>query len=113
MKKSGPGSRAVMNAAAGEEIAGLSTTPRIPEIGVCKLAARKRSDGKYAWVHFQHRPDGTRKVLARGEVDTKTRLVDVLEAANSALKSIYGVVLQAAEFDTCTRDGKKDSGIVH
>ena len=49
-------SQAVMNIGTGEEIAGLWATPRIPDIGIYKLTAKKRLDGKFEWVHFQHRP---------------------------------------------------------
>jgi hypothetical protein len=40
-------------------------------------------------------------------------LGDVLEATNSALKRIYGIIMQVAEFDAYMLDGKKDSGIFH
>ena len=85
-------------------------SPRIPEIGVYKLAAKKRKDGTYEWVHFQHRLDGTRKVLFRGEVESRMRLADVLDAANKTLTRVYGVVMQVAEFDMKTTDGKKFDG---
>ncbi len=104
--------QAVMNVAAGEEIAGLWVTPQIPQIGVYKLSAKKRADGIYEWVHFQHRLDGTRKVLFRGEVESKARLADVLELTNKTLTRIYGVVMQVADFDTYTLDGKKFDGPV-
>jgi hypothetical protein len=96
----------------GEEIAGLWATPQIPQIGVYKLAAKKRLDGKFEWVHFQHRLDGTRKVLFRGEVESKARLADVLDATNRTLTRIYSVVMQVAEFETSTLDGKKFDGLV-
>jgi len=101
-----------MNVDKGEEIAGIWATPQIPEIGVYKLAAKKRIDGKFEWAHFQHRPDGTRKVLARGDVETRERLAVVLDAANTALNRIYGVVMQIAEFSASTVDGKKLNGPV-
>jgi hypothetical protein len=69
-------------------------------------------DGKFEWVHFQHRLDGTRKVLARGDVETKIRLADVLDATNKALKRIYGVVMQSADFSATTTDGMKFDGPV-
>ena len=97
----------------GEEIAGLWATPRIPDIGIYKLAVKKRLDGKFEWVHFQHRVDGTRTVLLRGEAESKDRLAAVLEVTNSTLSRIYGIVMLAAKFDTYTLDGRKDSGIVH
>jgi len=105
-------SQAVMNVDKGEEIAGLWATPQIPDIGIYKLTAKKRLDGKFEWVHFQHRLDGTRKVLARGEVETKMRLGDVLDATNTALKRIYGVIMQVTDFNASTVDGKKFDGPV-
>ena len=112
MKDADMRSQAVMNLDKGEEIAGLWATPQIPQIGVYKLAAKKRLDGKFEWVHFQHRLDGTRKVLFRGEVESKIQLADVLDATNKTLARIYNVVMQVAEFETSTLDGKKFDGPV-
>jgi hypothetical protein len=102
-----------MNVAEGETIAGMWASPRIPEIGVYKLAAKKRKDGIFEWVHFQHRLDGTRKVLFRGEVETKARLADVLEAANKTLQRVYGVTMSAADCDVSTLNGRTSGDIVH
>jgi hypothetical protein len=112
MKRSDAASQAVMRVDKGEEIAGLWTTPQIPQVGVYKLAAKKRLDGKFEWVHFQHRLDGTRKVLFRGEGESSVRLADVLDATNKTLTRIYGVVMQVAEFETSTLNGKKFDGPV-
>jgi hypothetical protein len=112
MTGSGKNAQAVMNVAAGEKIAGLWATPRIPDIGMYKLAVKKRLEGKFEWVHFQHRPDGTRKVLLRGEIDSKDRLAAVLEVTNSTLSRIYGVIMQASEFSAATIDGRKFDGPV-
>jgi hypothetical protein len=38
------------------------------------------------------------------------RLADVLDAVDKTPKHIYGVVMQVAEFDTSTPDGKKFDG---
>jgi hypothetical protein len=105
-------SQAVLNIDAGEEIAGLWATPRIPDIGIYKLTAKKRLDGKFEWVHFQHRPDDTRKVLLRGEVASGDLLGAILSVTNSTLSRIYGVVMQAADFSASTTDGKKFDGPV-
>jgi len=113
MTGSDKNAQAVMNVSAGEKVAGLWATPRIADIGIYKLAVKKRLDGKFEWVHFQHRPDGTRRVLLRGELDSRDRLAAVLEVTNSTLSRVYGVIMQAAEFDTFTIDGRKDGGIVH
>ena len=102
-----------MNVDKGEEIAGLWATPQIPQIGVYKLVVKKRVDGIYEWAHFQHRPDGTRKVLFRGELETKIRIADVLDAANKTLRNVYGVTMSVADADISTLDGRKSSDTVH
>jgi len=102
-----------MNVDKGEEIAGLWATPQIPQIGVYKLIVKKRTDGIYEWVHFQHRLDGTRKVVFRGELEAKTRIADVLEATNKTLLKIYGVTMSLADADISTLDGRKSSDTVH
>ncbi|HWR73852.1 MAG TPA: hypothetical protein VN604_11840 [Nitrospirota bacterium] len=106
-------SQAVMNVDKGESIAGLWATPQIPQIGVYKLAVKKRKDGMFEWVHFQHRPDGTRKVLFRGEVESVERVSVVLDAANKTLGRVYGVAMSVADADMTTLDGRKADGKVH
>jgi hypothetical protein len=113
MKKSDLRSQAVMNVDKGEEIEGLWSTPQIPQIGVYKLAVKKRKNGIFEWVHFQHRLDGTRKVLFRGELETKVRIADILEAANKTLRNVYGVTMSVADMDISTLDGGKSSDTVH
>ena len=113
MKKPDLKSQAVMSVDKGEEIEGLWATPQIPQIGVYKLVVKKRTDGIYEWVHFQHRLDGTRKVLFRGELETKLRIADVLDAANKTLRSVYGVTMSVADVDISTLDGRKSSDTVH
>jgi hypothetical protein len=105
--KEKPKVQAIMNVQNGEEIAGMWVTPQIPQIGMYKLLAKKKKDGTCEWVHFQQREDGTKKVLFRGDVESKTRLMDVVEAANKTLSRIFGVRLNVAEFDMYTIDGKK------
>ena len=68
-----------MNVDKGEKVAGIWGTPQIPGIGIYKLAVKERLDGRFEWVHFQLRLDGTRKVLLLGEIDSKDRLSAVLE----------------------------------
>jgi len=113
MKKPDLKSQAVMSVDKGEEIEGLWATPQIPQIGVYKLVVKKRVDGVFEWVHFQHRLDGTRKVLFRGELETKLRIADVLDAANKTLRSVYGVTMSVADVDISTLDGRKSSDTVH
>ncbi len=102
-----------MNVDKGESIEGMWATPQIPEIGVYKLVAKKRVDGMYEWVHFQHRPDGTRKVLFRGEVESKERLAIVLEASNKQLQNIFGVTMLFADVSMKTLDGRSTDNKVH
>ncbi len=97
----------------GETIEGMWAAPEIPEVGGYKLVAKKRADGVYEWVHFQHRPDGTRKVLFRGEVESKERLAVVLEAANKQLQNIFGVSLSSADVSVRTLDGRSTDNKVH
>jgi hypothetical protein len=113
MKKPDLRSQAVMNVDKGESIEGLWATPQIPQIGVYKLVVKKRVDGVFEWVHFQHRLDGTRKVLFRGELETKLRIADVLDAANKTLRNVYGVTMSVADVDISTLDGRKSSDTVH
>ncbi len=97
----------------GETIEGMWATPQVPQIGTYKLMAKKRVDGVIEWVHFQHRPDGTRKVLFRGEVETKERLAVVLEAANKHLHNIFGITMSAADISMKTLDGRGTDNRVH
>jgi len=108
-----PKSQAVMHIERGEELAGMWATPQMPQIGVYKLIAKKRADGKFEWVHFQHRQDGTRKVLFRGELESRARIAEVVDATNRTLTRVYGVVMQVADFDRKTLDGRKTDGTVH
>ncbi len=113
MKKPDLKAQAVMNVDKDESIEGLWATPQIPQIGVYKLVVKKRTDGVFEWAHFQHRLDGTRKVLFRGEVETKIRIADILEAANKTLRNVYGVTMSVADVDISTLDGRKASDTVH
>ena len=113
MKKSNLRSQAVMNVDKGESIEGLWATPHIPQIGVYKLVVKKRTDGIFEWVHFQHCLDGTRKVLFRGELETKVRIADVLEVANKNLHNVFGVTMSVADVGISTLDGRKSSDTVH
>jgi hypothetical protein len=113
MKKSGLKAQAVMHVDKDESIEGLWATPQIPQIGVYKLAVKKRMDGILEWVHFQHRLDGTRRVLFRGELESKVHIADVLDAANKTLLKVYGVTMAIADVDISTLDGRKSSGTVH
>ncbi len=113
MKKSDLKSQAVMSVEKGESIEGMWATPQIPQIGVYKLAAKKRVDGVYEWVHFQHKRDGTRKVLFRGEVESKERLAVVLDLSNKQLVGLFGVTMSPADISMKTLDGMSADNKVH
>ena len=113
MKKPDLRSQAVMHVDKGESIEGLWATPQIPQIGVYKLVVKKRIDGIYEWAHFLHRLDGTRKVLFRGELESKVRIADVLDSANKTLLKIYGVTMSSADANISTLDGRKAGDTVH
>ncbi len=108
-----PKPQAVMHIEKGEEVAGMGATPQIPHVGVYKLIAKKRADGKIEWVHFQHRPDGTRKVLFRGELESRAHVTDVLDGTNKTLTRVHGVVMQVADFDMQPLADRKTGGKVH
>ena len=97
----------------GESIEGMWATPQIPQIGVYKLAAKKRVDSVYEWVHFQHLPDGTRKVLFRGEVGSKDQLDVVLDVSNKQLQKLFGVTMSSADVSMKTLDGRSADHLVH
>lgn len=113
MKKPELITQAVMNVNEGGKIAGMWASPPIPEIGIYKLAAKQRKDGICEWVHFQHRLDGTRKVLFRGEVETKASIDVVLDAANETLQRVYGVTMSIADCDISRLNARTSDDIVH
>ncbi len=113
MKKPDLKPHAVMSVDHGETIEGLWATSEIPQLGVYKLVAKKRTDGVYEWVHFQHKPDGSRKVLFRGEVESKERLAVVLDAANKYLEKLFGVTMSIADVGMKTLDGRNMDNKVH
>jgi hypothetical protein len=102
-----------MNVNKDEEIIGSWATPPVPGTGVYKLVAKKRTDGVVEWAHFIHRADGTRHVVFRGEVESRARLADVLNAANKHLKGIFGVIMAPADLPMRTLDGRSNDGKVH
>jgi len=102
-----------MNVDKGESIEGLWATPQLPQIGAYKRVVKKRMDRICEWVHFQYRTDGSRKVLFRGELETKGRIADVLDAATKNLRNVFGVELSVADVDISTLNGRKSSDTVH
>jgi len=100
---------AVMNVNEGEEILPSYVTPHVPQIGIYKLLAKKRKDGKCEWAHFVQRDDGRKENVYRGEVENESRVPDVIAAINSALNTAYGpaIRLHPADSDMYTLDGKQ------
>lgn len=98
---------AVMNVNEGEEIVGGWVTKHIAQIGIYKLLAKKRKDGVIEWAHFIQRDDGTKDRVMRGEINSREQLDEVVEIASRNLKKLFGVALQATDYDMRTLDGKK------
>ncbi len=100
---------AVMNVDEGEEVLGGYVTPHIPQIGIYKLLAKKRKDGKCEWAHFVQRDDGRKENVYRGEVENEAGLADVVEGINAALQKVYGptISLRPADSNMYTLDGKQ------
>jgi len=100
---------AVMNVNEGEEILPSYVTPHVPQIGIYKLLAKKKKDGKCEWAHFVQRDDGRKENVYRGEVENESRVPDVIAAINSALNTAYGpaIRLHPADSDMYTLDGKQ------
>ncbi len=105
--------QAVMRVDKGEEIVGMWASPQVPGTGIYKLAAKKRLDGKIEWAHFIHRDDGSRKIVLRGEADTKEQLALVLDLANKQLARIFGVTMSTADVSMKALDGRPLDDKVH
>lgn len=106
MKKPSLRELAIMTIDEGEEIAGAWITPYIKEVGMYKLLIKKRVDGVYEWVHFIQRLSGDKEIVFRGEAKDEAQLNQLLKAANNNLSRIFGVVLQSADADMYTLDGR-------
>jgi hypothetical protein len=104
---------AVMNMEEGEEILGGWATPPIPQVGVYKLLAKKKTDGTIEWAHFVQRDNGLKERVMRGTVTSRDEFAIVLDAINNNLSRTFGVTMQAAEYDVRTLDGKKASDTKH
>jgi len=104
---------AVMNVEEGEELVGGWATAHIPGTGVYKLLAKKRRDGVIEWAHFVQRDNGLKERIMRGEVESREKLDEVIEIANKNLGKLFGIALQAVDYDVYTLDGKKASGAKH
>lgn len=104
---------AVLSIEKGEEIFGGWATAAIPQVGIYKLLAKRKADGTIEWAHFVQRDSGVKDRVLRGDVKTAEEFSIVKDAIESNLRRIYGVTLQAAEYDVRTLDGKTATGTRH
>ncbi len=104
---------AVMNVDKGEEIVGGWATAHIPGTGIYKLIAKKRKDGVIEWAHFIQRDNGLKEVVFRGQADSRAQLDEIIQIANKNLGRLFGVSLQAVDYNMYTLDGKKASNTKH
>ena len=104
---------AVMKVAEGEEIVDGWATPKIPGVGIYKLVAKKRRDGRIEWAHFIQRENGARDRVVRGEVASHEELQTVIDAANRNLHKFFGVWMQPVGYDMYSAGGKKAAGVKH
>ncbi len=102
-----------MNIAEGEELYGGWATPCIPQVGIYKLLAKTKADGTIDWVHFVQRDNGAKEKVLRGTVNTAAEFEIVNDTVNNQLRRIFGVTMQAAEYDVSTLDGKTVSETKH
>jgi hypothetical protein len=104
---------AVMTIAEGEEFFTGQTSVHIPQVGIYKLLAKKKTDNTIEWAHFVERDDGRKGNVMHGTVKNTDELNLVIETINNNLRRIFGVILQPAGYDIRTLDGKKVSDTVH
>lgn len=102
-----PYQKAIMDVAEDEEIVGGWATPHIPQTGVYKLLAKKRKDGVIEWAHFVQRDSGAKERIMRGEVNDRAQLDELIEIVNKNLHALFGVQLQAGDYDMYMPGAKK------
>lgn len=78
-----------------------------------KLLAKKKADGTVEWVHFVQRDNGLREKVTRGAVKNAEECAVVKDAVDRNLRSVFGVTLQAAEYDVRPPDGRTAPGPKH
>ncbi|MEZ4601368.1 MAG: hypothetical protein R2940_16390 [Syntrophotaleaceae bacterium] len=104
---------AVMRIEKGEEMLGGWVSEQIPQVGIYKVLAKKKTDGIIEWAHFVQRDNGLKDRVIRGEAKNHQEFDAVLETIKKTLRRIYGVSLQAADYDIRNPDGKKVTGSKH
>jgi hypothetical protein len=108
-----PSHMAVLNIDKGEEILAGYVTAAIPQVGKYKLLVKRKVDGTIDWAHFVERDTGLKEKVIRGNVKSLEELDIVLSAINNNLRKVFGVAMQAAEYEVRTLDGKKVSETMH
>lgn len=104
---------AVMNIDKGEEIVGGWASGHIPQVGIYKFIAKKRTDGVIEWAHFVQRDSGLKEKVYHGEVESREKLDEVLEVMNGQLKRIFGVTMKATDYDMFAPGGKDTTSTKH
>ncbi len=77
------------------------------------MLAKKRKDGVIEWAHFIQRDNVLKERVMRGEMESREKLDEVIEIANMSLGKLFGVKLQAVDYDMYALDGKKTSNTKH
>jgi hypothetical protein len=73
----------------------------------------RRYDNTIEWAHFVQRDNGLREKVFHGEVKNPGELDTVLEIMNNNLLKVFGMVMQAADYEISTLDGKKPPTAIH
>ena len=108
-----PSQIAMMNIEEGEEVFAGLVTMHLPQVGIYKLLAKKKADGTKEWAHFVERNNGLKENVMSGTVNTLDEFDRLVDTINNNLHRIFGVTMQAAEYDVRTLDGKKVSDTEH
>ena len=88
----------------GEKMAGLWRTGHIPGTGMYKILSKQKKDGTFEWVHFVQRDNGIKENVYRGEVDTKEKLLQVVDIMDKTISKVSGgkVKFEVGEYDMYT-----------
>jgi hypothetical protein len=111
--KSNLAQMAVMTVDEGEEILPGWVTAHIPQVGIYKLMAKKKTDNTIEWAHFVQRDNGLKEKVMRGTVNSLAEFEVVIDTVNKNLGKIFGVTMQPADYDIQTLDGRKTSETIH
>jgi hypothetical protein len=102
--------QAIMNVEKGEEIVGgLHRISR--RWDSTNFWQRKKANGIIERAHFIQRDNGLKERVLRGTARNCGEPDKVIEVANQNPLGLFGVTLQATDYDMYTLDGKKTSNI--